>query len=52
MLPGEEHFILKLSSPNVVRLHFLRQVFPTAPWVFLYRHPVEVIDSNLLSPTG
>jgi hypothetical protein len=50
--PGEKHFLLKLSSPTVLRLHLLRQIFPTVPWAFLYRHPVEVTLSNRLSPTG
>jgi hypothetical protein len=50
--PEQEHYVIKLTSSNVLLLPLFREIYPEVPWVFLYRNPAEVIVSNLLSPTG
>jgi len=50
---GEErHFVVKFSSWNVRRLGLLRAAFPGVPQVFVYRSPVEVINSVLKGSPG
>ena len=50
---GEErHLVVKLSSWNVRRLDLLHRAFPTVPWVFVYRHPIEVMSSVLKGKPG
>jgi hypothetical protein len=44
--PGGPYFV-KLSSWNVLHLPLVRAAFPGVPWVFVYRHPVEVMVANL-----
>lgn len=43
-------YIVKFSSWNVLHLPFLRTIWPTVKWVFLFRHPVEVMVSTLSAP--
>ena len=38
---------MKFSSWNVLYLPLVRAAFPVVPWVFVYRHPVEVMVANL-----
>jgi len=40
------HF-LKLDSWHTLALPLFRRVFPTVPWVFVYRDPVEVLVSHM-----
>lgn len=50
---GEErNYVVKFSSWNVRRLALLRAAFPSTPWVFVYRQPVEVINSVLKGSPG
>jgi hypothetical protein len=49
----EERVVIKLSSWNVLALRtHLRRVWPTVPWIFVYRDPVEVGVSQLRDPSG
>ena len=49
----EQRAVVKLSSWNIMcfRAH-LRRAWPTVPWLFLYRDPVEVAVSQLREPSG
>ena len=48
---GEERrFVLKLDAWHTLALPLFRRAFPTVPWVFLYRDPVEVLVSQLRQP--
>ena len=51
--PGERHFVIKMTDgiPNTRLLQF-RAAFPSVPWIFIYRDPVEVMVSMLEQPTG
>lgn len=44
---GAGHLFLKLDSWHTRALPLLRRAFPTTPWIFLYRDPVEVLVSQL-----
>ena len=45
---GEErHCFVKLDSWHVLALPLFRIAFPTVPWIFLYRDPLEVLVSQL-----
>jgi hypothetical protein len=45
-IPGEVRYFVKLDSWHVLALPLFRRTFPDAPWVFLYRDPVEVMVSQ------
>ena len=51
--PNERNLVIKMTDamPNT-RIHRFRQAFPRVPWIFIYRHPVEVMVSMLRGPTG
>lgn len=44
--PGEVRYFVKLDSWHILALPLFRRAFPDAPWVFLYRDPVEVMVSQ------
>jgi hypothetical protein len=45
---GEErHYVVKLDSWHTLALPLFRRAFPTTPWIFLYREPLEVLVSHL-----
>jgi hypothetical protein len=44
---AERDLFIKFDSWNVLELDFIRSAFPTVPWIFLYRDPVEVIVSHM-----
>jgi hypothetical protein len=44
----EENYIIRFSPFNVLALPFIKHIFPEVPWVFLYRHPLEVVVSDLI----
>lgn len=51
--PNERFFVTKMTDAMAsLRLPLFRAAFPTVPWVFVYREPVEVMVSTLLRPTG
>lgn len=43
----EKHFFVKFDSWSTLDLAIINRAFPDAPWIFLYRNPVEVIVSHL-----
>lgn len=46
---GRRVFI-KFSCCSVSKLERIRRIWPTVPWIFLYRDPVETIVSNVTNP--
>ena len=45
---GEErHVFVKLDSWHALALPLFRRAFPTVPWIFLYRDPLEILVSQL-----
>ncbi|MGH9628805.1 MAG: aspartyl/asparaginyl beta-hydroxylase domain-containing protein [Bryobacteraceae bacterium] len=47
---GETHYFVKLDAWHIHNLPLIREAFPDAPWIFVYRNPVEVLVSQLCSP--
>lgn len=45
-LPFARH-VVKFDAWHIHRLPLVEQAFPGVPWVFLFRHPLEVLASNL-----
>jgi len=45
-------FFLKFSSWNVLHLGRIRSLFPEVPWLFLFRDPVEVLVSQVRTPSS
>lgn len=43
---AERHFFVKFDSWHVPWIPFIREVFPDTPFLFLYRHPGEVLASH------
>ena len=43
----ERNYFIKFDSWNTLDLDFICRVFPTVPWIFLYRNPSEVIVSQM-----
>ena len=41
-----EHYFIKLDSWHVFDMDILMKAFPDTPWIFLYRHPLEVLVSH------
>ncbi len=39
--------VVKLDAWHIDRTGLIEQAFPGVPWIFLYRHPLEVLVSNL-----
>ena len=48
--PQEERLFFEFQSITTRTLETFRQAFPTTPWIFLYRDPVEVMTSQLRVP--
>jgi len=47
---NERHYVIKLDAWHTLALPLLARAFPAVPWLFLYRHPVEVLVSQLQMP--
>ena len=47
---GEQASFIKLDSWHTLALPLFRRAFPSVPWVFLYRDPVEVLVSHMEMP--
>lgn len=47
---GEEAMFVKLDCWHTLALPLFRRAFPSVPWVFLYRDPVEVLVSQIEAP--
>ena len=43
-------FFVKLDCWQTVEMDLIRQAFPTTPWIFVYRDPVEVMVSQFRQP--
>lgn len=43
---GEKHFYVKFDSWHTLALPLIQEAFPTVPWIFLYRDPVQVLVSH------
>lgn len=41
-----EFYFIKLDSWHIFDLEILTRAFPNVPWIFLYRHPLEVMVSH------
>lgn len=46
----ETRFVVKFDAWNIVDLPLIRSVFPTTPWIFLYRDPIEIAASQWRQP--
>lgn len=46
----EQRLVIKLDAWNIGELPLLRECFPEAPWLFLYRDPLEIAVSHLRRP--
>ncbi len=44
--PGAKHYFIKFDAWHTFDLALLERAFPTTPWIFLYRNPVEVLVSH------
>jgi hypothetical protein len=44
---GDRRYFLKLDFRQTVALPLFRKVFPAVPWIFLYRDPVAVLESQM-----
>lgn len=42
---GETRYFIKFDSMQTVALPLIRMAFPTTPWIFVYRDPVEILVS-------
>lgn len=49
---GEQAFYLKADCWQIHHIDLLRETFPEAPWIFLYRDPVEVMVSQARIPAA
>lgn len=43
----ERDYFIKLDSWHTLALPLFRRAFPSVPWVFLYRDPVEILVSQM-----
>lgn len=43
-------YVIKLDAWHILNLPLLRAVFPEVPWIFVYRHPLEVLVSLMNEP--
>jgi len=43
----ERHLFVKFACCSTSQIERIRRIWPSVPWVFLYRDPVETIVSNL-----
>jgi gluconate kinase len=46
----ERRLFVKLDAWHTIDFPLFRRAFPTVPWIFLYREPVEVLVSHLRQP--
>lgn len=46
----EEGLVVKLDAWNIFEADFLHRLYPTTPWIFLYRDPLEIVVSQLRQP--
>jgi hypothetical protein len=46
-LGEEERFFIKFDAWNASEIPLVKRAFPTVPWIFVYRDPIEVLVSQL-----
>lgn len=46
---GEQRLFVKFACCSISQLERIRRIWPQVPWIFLYRHPIETIVSNVLN---
>ena len=46
----ERHYLIKFDCWHTLDLPLIRRAFPTVPWIFVYRDPVEVLVSHARMP--
>jgi hypothetical protein len=46
------HLFIKFDSWHVLDLPLIRRAFPDVPWIFVYRHPHEVMASHARQDAG
>lgn len=44
---NEERFFIKFDSWTAIELPLIHRAFPSVPWIFLFRDPIEVLVSQL-----
>src|SRR6185369_1499360 len=47
---NEQHLFIKFACTSFAQLERITHIWPHAPWIFLYRDPVETIVSNFNGP--
>jgi hypothetical protein len=48
---GQERYLfVKFACCSTSQIERIRRIWPSVPWVFLYRDPVETIVSNMRNP--
>jgi len=45
--PQEKRMFFKVSSVGTKKINIMRRAFPTVPWIFVYRSPVQTMMSHL-----
>ena len=45
--PDEVNLFFKVSSIGSKKINVMREAFPTVPWIFVYREPVQTMMSHL-----
>jgi gluconate kinase len=43
---GETHLVIKLDAWHVLQYDLLSEAFPSVPWLFIYRDPIEIAVSQ------
>ena len=46
----EQHLFIKFACTSFAQFERIRRIWPSVPWLFLYRDPVETIVSNVNNP--
>ncbi|HEX6289774.1 MAG TPA: hypothetical protein VFZ66_11315 [Herpetosiphonaceae bacterium] len=46
----ERRYFIKFDSWHALDLPLIRRAFPTVPWIFVYRDPIEVLVSHARMP--
>ena len=48
----ETRYFIKFDSATAMALPFIRRVFPSVPWLFVFRNPEEVLLSQMREPAA
>ena len=47
---AQRRYVVKFDSWSILDLPLIRRTFPSVPWIFVYRDPVEVLVSHRVQP--